>query len=556
MNLAYEAARAGARVLLWDLDPQGAATFFFRVKPRRQGRRRAAGRRTTATLAEHIRGHRLAGGLHMVPADFSLRHLDLHLDDTKRPTRAARRAARSARRSDYDVAILDCPPGITLASESVFAAADALLVPTIPATLVGAHARPARPTSSVAWTIRPLVLPFLSMIDRRRTVHRELAAALAADVAAPAVDAGPQRRRPSSAWASSGRRWPCSPRPVAGTIAYRDLWAEIAASCGRVRTLADGRDGDGRRDRQRRAVMRDGDHVLRPSNPHTPTIHAFLRFLRAEGSRRPATRSASIRTAASGCEYIAGDVAVPPYPAWAQTDMALATAAALLRRLHDVSARYVPPPDATWSAEMADPERRRPVICHNDVCLENIVYRNQVAVGLLDFDFAAPGRRVYDLAAFARMCVPMDTDDDAVLLGRTPPFDPFRRLRIVADAYGLRRDRDEFLDAVADGVERGGAVPPAPPRRGQRGVHRDGRGDAAGWRSSTVAGRGSRQPRALRRRPRLKVADQSADGSRHSPMPTWRSTHSRRGVAVAQLVVVERRDDVRARRPPGVWPSR
>ena len=81
---------------------------------------------------------------------------------------------------------------------------------------------------------------------------------------------------------------------------------------------------------------------------------------------------------------------------------------------------------------MADPAGDGPVICHNDVCLENVVYRNQVAIGLLDFDFAAPGRREHDLANFARMNVPLDTDEDAVLLGRTPPFDPFRRLRVVA----------------------------------------------------------------------------------------------------------------------------
>ena len=77
------------------------------------------------------------------------------------------------------------------------------------------------------------------------------------------------------------------------------------------------------------------------------------------------------------------------------------------------------------------------VICHNDVCLENVVYRNGVAVGLLDFDFAAPGRRIWDLACFARMYVPIDTDDDARLLGRAGPFDPPAALRIVADAYGL-----------------------------------------------------------------------------------------------------------------------
>jgi aminoglycoside phosphotransferase (APT) family kinase protein len=203
------------------------------------------------------------------------------------------------------------------------------------------------------------------------------------------------------------------------------------------------------------SVTRDGDHVLRPSNPHTPTIHAFLRFLRQEGFEAASDPVGVDPDGRERLRYIAGEVAVPPYPTWAQSDMALATAAALLRRLHDVSARYTPPPDATWSTEMADPAGG-PVICHNDVCLENIVYRNQVAVGLLDFDFAAPGRRVHDLASFARMNVPMDADADAALLGRNPPFDPFRRLRVVADAYGLAPDRAELLDALAGGIARGG----------------------------------------------------------------------------------------------------
>jgi Phosphotransferase enzyme family len=204
------------------------------------------------------------------------------------------------------------------------------------------------------------------------------------------------------------------------------------------------------------AVTRDGDHVLRPSNPHTATIHAFLRFLRQEGFE---AASHPIGVDADGrerLELIAGDVAVPPYPAWAQRDLALATTAALIRRLHDVSARFVPPPNASWSHEMSDVAGDGPVICHNDVCLENVVHRNGVAVGLLDFDFAAPGRRVHDLACFARMNVPMDTTDDAVLLGWSPRFDPFRRLRVVADAYGLAPDRRELLDALADGIERGG----------------------------------------------------------------------------------------------------
>jgi len=209
------------------------------------------------------------------------------------------------------------------------------------------------------------------------------------------------------------------------------------------------------------AVVRQGRHVLRPSNPHTATIHHFLRFLRGEGFEAASLPIGVEPDGRERLEFIDGDVPVPPYPAWAETDMALATAAALLRRLHDVSARYVPPPDATWSTEMADPVAATAgpddlVVCHNDVCPENLVYRDQVAVGLLDFDFAAPGRRVHDLAAFAGMNVPMDSDDDARVLGRAGPFDPFRRLRIVADAYGLAADRSAFLDVVGERIERGG----------------------------------------------------------------------------------------------------
>ena len=207
------------------------------------------------------------------------------------------------------------------------------------------------------------------------------------------------------------------------------------------------------------AVVRDGGHVLRPSSVYTPTIHAFLRFLRGEGFEAASHPIGVDPDGRERLSFIPGDVAFPPYPAWAESDMALATAAG--RRMHDVSARYVAPSGATWSAEMADPDAGSVpavdlVICHNDVCLENLVYRDQVAVGLFDFDFAAPGRRVHDLASFARMNVPIDTDVDAALLGRCGPFDPMRRLRVVADAYGLPPGRAEFLDALAGGVQRGG----------------------------------------------------------------------------------------------------
>ncbi len=185
------------------------------------------------------------------------------------------------------------------------------------------------------------------------------------------------------------------------------------------------------------AVVRVGAHVLRPSNRRTPTIHRFLRDLRAvgfDGASEPVGVDADGR---ERLVFIPGDVAVPPFPAWVQSDEAIASVARLLARFHSASARV--DPTGPWSDEMVDPragdlERSTLVVCHNDVCPENVVFRGGKAVGLLDFDFAAPGRPVYDLAAFVRMCVPVTDDGFAERVGFLPADRP-GRVRVACDAY-------------------------------------------------------------------------------------------------------------------------
>ncbi len=197
------------------------------------------------------------------------------------------------------------------------------------------------------------------------------------------------------------------------------------------------------------AVVRRGTHVLRPSNPHTASIHRFLTALKTagfDGASEPVGVDADGRERLA---YIPGDVAVTPFPAWFQADGVLASIADLLRRFH-LASRSFDPSGGTWSDEMADPVGG-PIVVHNDVCPENVVFRDGVAVGLLDFDFAAPGRPVYDLAAMARMCGPIDDDLSAALLGWGPVDQP-RRLRLVADTYGLDGVGREELVSVLDAV--------------------------------------------------------------------------------------------------------
>jgi hypothetical protein len=202
------------------------------------------------------------------------------------------------------------------------------------------------------------------------------------------------------------------------------------------------------------AVVRSGEYVLRPSNTHSASILEFLSQLENVGFDGAPSPVALQLDGREKLRYIAGEVPIPPFPEWAQSDEALASVTVLIRRLHDAS-RLVDTGAMTWSSEMADPDGG-PVVCHNDVCLENVVFRDGRAVALLDFDFAAPGRPTFDLAAFARMCVPVDDDINAAKQGWGPADRP-GRLRLICDAYGLDLEsRLEVLHLLGESIASGG----------------------------------------------------------------------------------------------------
>jgi cellulose biosynthesis protein BcsQ len=177
VNLAYLAARDGARTLLWDLDPQAASTFLFRVKPKvRGGARKLV--KLKSEVASLIKGTDFER-LDLLPADFSYRHMDLALDGFKHPTQRIARVLEPLA-DEYDYVFLDCPPSISLVSESVFEAADALLVPVIPATL---SARTFKQLDGIvaAGVGGIQVLAFFSMVEVRKSLHRQVMARVRAE---------------------------------------------------------------------------------------------------------------------------------------------------------------------------------------------------------------------------------------------------------------------------------------------------------------------------------------------------------------------------------------
>lgn len=173
VSLAYAAARQGERTLLWDLDPQGAASYCLRVKPKLAARGKRL-LRDPSLLGAAVKGSDHER-LDLLPADFSLRRLDGWLEGRDHPVRLLR-AVTDELRADYDWLFVDCAPTLSTLNESVFAVADALLAPSIPTVLS------LRSVARLLAHLKPLrreglqVLPFLTMVDRRKALHREVCA--------------------------------------------------------------------------------------------------------------------------------------------------------------------------------------------------------------------------------------------------------------------------------------------------------------------------------------------------------------------------------------------
>jgi len=228
VNLAYLCAAGGRSTLLWDLDPQGGATYVLRAEAHPHGsvKKLLAGKHELPELV-------LASGypnLDLLPAHFSYRNFAVHLAQRRHPSERLLRMSR-ALREIYDVLFLDCPAGISLLTENVLRAADLALVPLLPAPLSVRMLVELREfLEREHWSDLEL-LPFFSMVDRRRTLHRDFIAS--ARTMFPRLLAAEVPYRSEIERMSLER----APLPVLGphgegAQVYTALWAEIEPSLG------------------------------------------------------------------------------------------------------------------------------------------------------------------------------------------------------------------------------------------------------------------------------------------------------------------------------------
>ncbi|MEU9454483.1 aminoglycoside phosphotransferase family protein [Streptomyces sp. NPDC048277] len=195
------------------------------------------------------------------------------------------------------------------------------------------------------------------------------------------------------------------------------------------------------------AVFRRGALVERPAPRTARALHTHLLALREHGfdeAPMPVGLTADRR---EHLTFIPGDVALPPFPRWVMTQSALRSVGGLLRRLHEASAAITVDTGVEWPRDLSDPEGGT-MLCHNDVCPENVVFRDGHAAALIDFDLAAPGRPLWDVAMTARYWVPMLDPRSATAFYPTG-LDAPTRLRILADSYGLSpQDRADLPGAI------------------------------------------------------------------------------------------------------------
>jgi chromosome partitioning protein len=225
INLAYLAAKEGYKTLIWDMDPQGSSSFYLGAAGTKNESKKLLN--SEMELLDAVQSSAYEN-LDIIPADLSARHADVLLHEMKQAKRKIS-TLLSTLKKEYDVVILDCPPGISILHDAIFAGVDWILMPNIPTTLS------IRSYETVATYFKENDLDiakvkcFFSMVDHRKNLHHEVMNSFykdkyflksyipyLSDVEKMGINEAPLETFAPSSYAAQ---------------CYRDLWKEIRKNC-------------------------------------------------------------------------------------------------------------------------------------------------------------------------------------------------------------------------------------------------------------------------------------------------------------------------------------
>ncbi|MEZ5018031.1 MAG: ParA family protein [Flavipsychrobacter sp.] len=171
VNLAYLAAKDGYNVLVWDLDPQGAASYYFSSKPKSKNASKKVINRDI-DIDEAIRATDYHS-LDIIPADMSSRKLDILLNDASGSKKQMKKLLKQVE-EDYDFVFIDCPPSFSELANNVFHASDAVFMPVIPTTLsLRTYEIVSEYFENKKVGLEKLMC-FFSMVDIRKNMHKDV----------------------------------------------------------------------------------------------------------------------------------------------------------------------------------------------------------------------------------------------------------------------------------------------------------------------------------------------------------------------------------------------
>ncbi len=222
VNLAYLSSEAKLPTVLWDWDPQGAASWYFGID---QNETKAIRIMNKGVPVGSMAVASPYPNLTVIPADLSLRKTDIEMSEG----RGGRKLIKSLIEPISDKAsilIFDCPPTLSPSIEFVLAEVDLVLVPMIPNPLsLRAMAQVTDFFESKARSPKR-IHGFFNMLDKRRKMHMQILDS-AKYLPLPVLDTYipmdseaekmAQCRAPLPSYARSGR----------AALAYRNMWSEI-----------------------------------------------------------------------------------------------------------------------------------------------------------------------------------------------------------------------------------------------------------------------------------------------------------------------------------------
>lgn len=222
VNFAYLAAADGFKTLLWDIDPQGSSSFYYKAKPKTH-----PGIKKLMTKEGGLEDAILSTDfelLDLIPADNSVKSFDIMLDEMKHSKNKLKHVLKPLDQ-EYDFVFIDCHPGFSVLSENIFNAADIVLMPVIPSTLSIRTYNMVKDYFKEKDLDINKMMCFFTMTDLRKTMHNEIMEELykdkrffqnyipyLSDVEKMGIHKAPIMEFANSSYAAS---------------CYRELWTEI-----------------------------------------------------------------------------------------------------------------------------------------------------------------------------------------------------------------------------------------------------------------------------------------------------------------------------------------